>query len=383
MSEALSQRERLLRAVRWEPGDRVPLLPPIPYHPLQWEDHPPQGGWQTEDNFLQVLELVRRHCALLSGARHVGGLFDRRFFLVPREYIEVVSRETLDGHTTVTTVVHTPQGDLRTVDEHDAGVATGWYTEPLLKSEEDVEKLLSVPYHFEPPDLTKVHEDERRLGDRGLQQIGVSTPLVSISRMFHFDQFLEWCASKPSIILHLMDVLTERIRERLEYCLAQDAGPVYWFGGSEQATPPMMSPEYYDTFVVPYDGPLMQMVREAGKLVHVHCHGKVNQCFEKIMDMGAHMLDPLEPPPDGDLPLAEAKARARGRMALIGNIEFRHLEFATPQQIEDLVRRALCEGPKEGLILGCSATAIATVTDRYRDNAIRYIEAGLEYGTME
>ena len=383
MPQPLTQQERLLRAVRWERGDRVPLLPPIPWHPLQWEDHPPQSGWQTEDNYLQVLELVQEHCAHLVGARAGYGLFDRRFFLVPPEHIEVVSHETHNGHTTVTTVVHTPLGDLRTVDEHDANIATGWYTEPLLKTKDDVAKLLSVPYRFHPPDLSPLHEDERRLGDRGLQQISVSTPLVSISRLFHFDQFLEWCAAERDTILHLMDVLTERIRRSLQYCLDQGVGPVYWFGGSEQATPPMMSPEYYDTFVVPYDGPLMQMVRDAGKLVHVHCHGKVNGCFEKIMGMGAHLLDPLEPPPDGDLPLAEAKERARGRLALIGNLEFRHLEFATPQEIEEMVRRAICEGPPEGLILGCSATPITTVTDRYRDNAIRYIEAGLEYGVMQ
>jgi hypothetical protein len=64
----------------------------------------------------------------------------------------------------------------------------------------------------------------------------------------------------------------------------------------------------------------------------------------------------------------------------MGNIEFVDLEFATPGQIEEKVKRALCEGGLQHTILYPSATAISRLSDAHRDNAIRYIEAGVKYG---
>ncbi|MFQ6097020.1 MAG: hypothetical protein ACE5O2_04775, partial [Armatimonadota bacterium] len=55
--------------------------------------------------------------------------------------------------------------------------------------------------------------------------------------------------------------------------------------------------------------------------------------------------------------------------------------FATPDEIEVLVKPAICDGGKEGMFLYPTATPITSISDRYRDNAIRYIEAGLRYGS--
>jgi uroporphyrinogen-III decarboxylase len=143
-----------------------------------------------------------------------------------------------------------------------------------------------------------------------------------------------------------------------------------------------MSPRLYDDLVVRYDQPLIALVHEYGKIAHVHCHGKVREALDKIIAMGADLLDPVEPPPDGDIEFWEAKEKARGKTVLIGNIEFRHLEFATPAEIDAQVREAIQRGGKKGMILGVSATAITSISDRYRDNAIQYIESGLRYGTL-
>jgi hypothetical protein len=60
----------------------------------------------------------------------------------------------------------------------------------------------------------------------------------------------------------------------------------------------------------------------------------------------------------------------------------RHLEFASPAEIDEQVHEAIERGGKEGMILGLSATAITSISDRYRDNAIQYIESGLRYGEL-
>ncbi len=383
MNDSLSSAERLTRAINWQPVDRVPIFPPIPWDPRNWPPREPYGDWRDEDNYLELAELCARHCDVIVGTAALGPMFDRRFMLIPREFIGLESRHVDDGRVVVRHRVRTPAGDLRTTEVRHPGVATTWYPEPLLKDERDVSRILSVPYRFEPPDLQRFHADRSRLGHRALIQIGISTPLVSTGRMFEFGHFLEWCCSRRALIEKLIATHAERIHERLRWLLDNGVGPVYWFGGSEQATPPMMSPDLYDDLVVRYDRPLIQLVRKHGCYAHVHCHGKVNGVLERVMEMGAHLFDPCEPPPDGDLDFADAKRRAHGRMVLMGNIEFRHLEAAAPEDIERMVADAIGRGGKQGMMLYPSATPITTISDRYRHNAARYIEAGLAYGASD
>ena len=381
-SETLSSRERILRTLRGEPTDRVPIAPPIPWN--IWDDIEGRKaqGWQAEDNFQQVMELVRKHCDETIRSRALGTVGDRSQLHCPGKHSEIVSTERSDGRTTITRVLHTPKGDLRTVIAMDAGVSTAWVVEPLVKDLDDVERILSVPFDWVKPDMVAFRREVAQIGERAVMEIGISTPMVCVSHVMHFDTFLAWTVAERPTIERLIDTVFERIHDKLEYVLERGAGALFWIGGSEQATPPMMSPRLYDDLVVKYDGRLIELIHKHGQYAHVHCHGKVATILDRLLAMGVDALDPVEPPPDGDIDLAEAKRRAAGRITLMGNIEFRHLEFATPHEIDVMVRRAICEGPKDHMILYPSATAISRLSDRYRDNAIQYIESGLKYGAM-
>jgi hypothetical protein len=318
----------------------------------------------------------------MAPCRVLGTVGDRSQFHCPGKYSKILSTQRSDGRTTTTRVLHTPKGDLRTVTAMDAGVHTVWTVEPLVKDLDDVERILSVPFDWQKPDMEAFRREVAQLGDRGVMEIGISTPMVCVSHILSFETFLCWTAAERPTIERLIRTVFERIYEKLKYILEHGAGPIFWIGGSEQATPPMMSPKFYDGFVVKYDGQLIDLIHKHGQYAHVHCHGKVARIFDRLLEMGVDMLDPVEPPPDGDIEIGEAKRRAAGRMTLMGNIEFRHLEFATPQEIDEMVRRAICDGPKDHLILFPSATAISRISDRYRDNAIQYIESGLKYGAF-
>jgi uroporphyrinogen-III decarboxylase len=143
-----------------------------------------------------------------------------------------------------------------------------------------------------------------------------------------------------------------------------------------------MSPRLFDALVARYDGPLFDLVHEHDCYVHVHCHGRIAGVLDRWADLGADLLDPVEPPPQGDIEMGEAKRQVDAQITLMGNIEFRDLEFATPDEIEEKVRRAIEDGGKKHTILYPSARGITEVSEQYRDNAIRYIEAGLKYGKM-
>ncbi len=131
MNNKLSSRERILRTVRGEDMDRVPIFPPIPWNP--WMEIEPQSaaGWDADPNYREVAKLVVEHCDCTCRSRVLGGMFDRRFLLIPREHISVVSREVIGDRTVVTYRVTTPKGDLRSVEETVRGIRTTYYTEPL------------------------------------------------------------------------------------------------------------------------------------------------------------------------------------------------------------------------------------------------------------
>jgi hypothetical protein len=371
----MTHRERLLRSARGEPVDRVPISPPIGFDPIAWDERG-EACRPSDPLWTEVARLCAERCDCLVPLPAVGPLFDRRFLLTPARYIERLPDEREAGWIIQRHVVHTPRGDLTTTDKQQPGSGTSWYTEPLVKTVEDAKALLSIPYEFVSPDLSPALQHMEQVGERALTEVHVSTPLVSVSRLMHFDQFLLWCASEPALIHRLMSTMADRVRLGLEYVLAAGLGPCFWMGGSEQATPPMMGPRMYDDFVVRYDAPLMDLIHQHGGLVHVHCHGKVRGVLDRLVAMGVDLLDPVEPPPDGDVTMAEARALTKGKITLLGNIEFRELEFASPSRIRELVRTAVREAG-DRMILYPSATPIERLTPRYRDNALAYIEEAL------
>jgi len=370
----------MLKTMRGESVDRIPIGSPISWSPLAPKNGRGQTIWDNDPNYQAVLTLVEEHCDSFINVGHVG--FDRGHLQISRKHIRGESVREGD-RVKMTTRIDTPKGELRRVAEREDGVSTVWITEPLLKDKADVERILSVPYEFEEPNYEQFFAERERLGDRGLAQVGVSVPLVSISHMFHFDQFLLWCAAEHATIKRLMDTLFERTHERLERVLEQGVGPAFWFGGSEQATPPMMSPLLYDELSIGYDRKLFDLVHMHDGIVHVHCHGKISGVLDKLAEAGVNFLDPVEPPPQGDITMEEAKMRADGKIVLMGNVEFCDLEFDTREQIDRKVHDAIVPGGKRHMLLYPSATPITPLTDKYRENAIQFIESGLKYGRME
>ena len=376
----LTHRDRILRTLKGEHVDRIPIGSPIPWSPLPPRDGAQPARAKDDPNYRAVLELVEAHCD--SFARGGGIGFDRGSLQIPRKHM--TSRSVREGRRVKsTTVIDTPKGKLRRVAEREDGIQTAWITEPLLKDKADAERILSVPYEFEEPNYGAFFEDRERLGDRGVMEVGVSVPLVSVSHMFHFDQFLLWCAAEYDMIKRLIETAFERACDRLERVLKEGVGPSFWLGGSEQATPPMMSPRLYDEFSIGYDRRLFDLIHQHDGIVHVHCHGKVSGILDKLVEAGVDFLDPVEPPPQGDITMEEAKKTVDGRIVLMGNIEFCDLEFDTPEQIDKKVHDAIVPGGKKHMLLYPSATPITALTDAYRDNAIQFIESGLKYGAMD
>ena len=381
------------------PVDRVPIFAPITWNPLSPE--PEKDDWKASENYQRLVKAAQNTCDFYAqieiperdsfwgtsskyGMHGIPeGIFDRRFFLTPPDYVEFIGTKTFKGAEQNTYLVHTPQGVLRTIEAVQPGEDTVWEVEPLVKDPSDVEKLLSIPYRFNPPDLSDYFSQRDRLGENGITVCFITTPLVMVSRLTGFQRFLEWTLIEGKLIEKMIAIVQERLAERLDFILQHGAGPVMRFGGSEQATPPMLSGKSFDRFILGYERPLWDQVRRAGQIVWVHCHGRVQTVIDKYIDSGVQLLDPVEPPPQGDIEIAEAKERARrGPLTLIGNIEWSDLENCQPDEIEAKVMRAILDGGKQNFILGCSSEVLSSPGDNLTENILRFIEAGQVYGSF-
>jgi len=390
-----ASRHRVCAAYRGDKADRVPILPPIPWSPAGDIDADPPSDWRGEQGFIEVARLVQQHCDFRGGFNTVAcprvwePVSYQRFGEAPAEFVEELPPEKIGPERTqYTSLLHTPKGDLKYVYYKDEGIFTNWDMHKPIQCREDVEKMLSVPYKFEPPDPSEYEpfrENRAQMGRHAVGGSGVNSMVAMLCGMMSFEQLLEWVMTEPGLLKDLGAMWLERAGGKVDFLLSQGVGPFWGFNGVERASPPMMGPKQWEELVVPYDGEIMRRIKAADpdNLIHVHCHGKVGTLLDSFMEMGVDSIDPVEPPPQGDIEFVEAKKRANGRLTLLGNMEFLAMETETPDQIEERVRSAIEDGGKEHTILCCSAGPHERPTDAFLANATRYIEAGLKYGRMD
>ena len=109
---------------------------------------------------------------------------------------------------------------------------------------------------------------------------------------------------------------------------------------------------------------------------------RVSRFLERFAAIGMDGLNVLEPPPLGDVDLADAKARVGNQFCLIGNIQYDDLARGSPGEVERLVAEAIAAGgPGGGFILSpCAYPYERPLPRKASDNLIHYLMKGREYG---
>jgi len=383
---------RICGTYRRKKVDRVPILPPISWAPHADIDSAEFGDWRDEERFRKVAELVRNHCDLEPPHNKVGvpRVFEpqsyQRFLEAPQEYVEVLPPEKVsDIRTRHVTILHTPKGDLKWMYEEDEGIFTRWDRHKPVQCVEDVEKLLSVPYKFSPPDppeLEPFRKHRAEMKANAVSGAGVNSMVAMLCGIMPYELMLEWIMTEPELVKTLADTWLGRTGEKVGWLVSQGVGPFWHFNGVERAAPPMMGPKQWDEWVVRYDGEIMRGIKSTDPeaKIHVHCHGKVRTLLDSLVEMGVDSIDPVEPPPQGDVDIAEVTKAYDEKLVFRGNIEFLDMETRQPDEIEELVRTAIEDSGKKNVMLKPSACPHERPSNLLLANVERYIEAGLKYG---
>ena len=363
----LTGRERIMRLFKGQDVDR----PSLKLWALD------KGQKMIHEDYRPVYEAGLKYTDLFGGG---SSPFD---FVVGADHGRYVrERRRLDDEwDEVVVTLRTDHGDLREVNRVSRVGKPGYTMEHFVKCDEDLEKLLAVPYKPYPMDLSRFIENDAAMGDAGIVMFGLGHSAYQVYCLMGSEHMAMMRVESPELLAHAVSSYSDRLMAHVK--AAVDAGLrgrrdlVFGWVGPELFLPPLMSPADFDEYVFKHDARLIDLIHDAGGYAWVHCHGRVKDFIDRFARMGVDMLNPIEPPPMGDVSLREAFQIADGRMALEGNIQIGDIITGSDELIRSLVDRAIDEAG-ERFVLGLT-TGYMEVPEP-PEAMIRNLLLYLEYG---
>lgn len=368
----MTPRDRLLAALRRQQPDRVPVTM-YEYGPLL-EDWP-----HREPSYAPLLALERQFGDnLMFWPKGFGVLLD------PAQVRDSTTTGA-DGSVTTTTEIDTPRGLLRGVWRRDPGLMTGWQIEPLIKTDADIDRVLALPDPPVPFDAEAWRQTAARVGTQGLLCLNPGDALGHVVGLFDFQDFVRRCYRDDGPIRALLDRAQALLVHGMRTigAVVKDTPVRLW--GPEYCGAPLMNPrKYFPRYVVELDHALTEVIHATGNFSVIHCHGKLRDLLDMLLEIGADALEPLETLPlaTADVTLVELKARLGHRMCLMGGIQARTLECGSAEDMRAEVRAAVRDAAAGGgfVLLPTSAPFMLPLTPQCLENARALYAAAHEYG---
>ncbi|MHB0875810.1 MAG: uroporphyrinogen decarboxylase family protein [Anaerolineae bacterium] len=367
----MTSEERQLTALRGGQPDRVPVTVWLNPYVSRWASGIREGIDPEAAGYAEVLEAARRYADAEYDWSFPAGFFYSAW--------DVHATSERVGSERVRHSIRTPRGPLTCVvqDRSGGGTEKHW-----IESIEDAKRLLSIPYERVRPPLDGFHATRAASQGRYLSKVTLNDPACTVGLIDPMTCAF-WTKDERPLLKEMLDIAFERICDSLDYLLSNSVGPLYYFNGPEYALPPLMSPDDFEEFVVEYDTKLIARIHAHGQLTQVHSHGRVNRFLESFAHTRTDSLNVLEPPPLGDVVLADAKRRVGGAMCLVGNVQYDDVAAASEAQVDELVHECIEQGaPGGGFILAlCAAPYEVPLPAKTARNLMRYMQAGREYGS--
>jgi len=338
--------------------------------------HPYTDNAHVRDS--SYADMLRQIEATAGVAAKAGGAGEGVALSRPVEGVVESASERTDDEVITTTVIHTPEGDLTSITRspHDQPARMSKH---LVESDEDLDKYMSLPY--EPPvfDVSGARGLCEAVGDRGLVFMGIPETTERVAPLFHYEDFCARTLVDLPSLKRVCDWTFERCMENTRLLVRACAGMdcVFHAIGPEYCTPPMVAPSVFAQLVTPYLRKQVEAVHEAGMLLCVHCHGRVREVLAEMLKAEVDLLEPIEPPPQGDITLKELLDQGSGRMCLMGYVQDQ--DFYTAHSgyftnwVEEIAR--LVDGGT-GYIMTPTCTPFdLPCTDTYKRNYLEWLRA--------
>jgi hypothetical protein len=261
---------------------------------------------------------------------------------------------------TVRYTITTPRKPLTTVlqsNEH-----TTWVAERLVKEKGDID--LIAEYGVAPIcDRERVNREAEAYGETGLLRGHIATFEIygqpgcwqDASCLFGIEGLIFATVDDPEWVHAFLSILLERKRTYVRSLKGVKYDLIEHGGGDASST--VISPKIFDTFVAPYDGPLIEVAHDAGQKIVYHTCGGMMPILERLAAMGPDAMETFTPAGmGGDTVLASAKKRIGEKVCMIGGFDqFHYFQGCTPGETREAVRRCFADaGGGGGYILSPS-----------------------------
>lgn len=375
----MTSRERMLALLKGQPTDRIgiQIRGVCPWH----------EPWcrAKHASFAPLIEAVRAHGDWQAMHGFDSGFCSSSAPLSMRTTVQdVPDHPDVEHHVTV---IDGPRGPLRQVVARSRVGHPPMTVEHYCKTPDDAENVLALPYAPLAPDVTPFLELDRHIGPRGLVLVIIgSDPIGEVHGLLGTETLAFWSREQRPLLHRLMAEFLRRLLDIIKsFDRARLASKMpLWIGhtGAEIVVPPLHSPADFRDFVVRYDTPLHQAIHAIGGLVHVHCHGSISKLLEDFADMGVDELHPVEAPPLGDTPLAEAKRRIGHRLTIEGNVEISRVLDEQSAAFRRRIEQTVADGKPGGRFAICPTASPYPVelSPRAVTNYLTLIDVAREQG---
>ena len=338
----MTRRERLMATLRGDPVDR----PAVSFYEIGGVAVDPSNAdafniysdptWRPLLDLAEAeTDLIRMRSAALAPAP--GN---------PRDAFFRTETYTEDGSRFTRTTLTVGGRRMTSLARRDPDVDTVWTVEHLLKDADDVAAYLELPDEVFAlrPDVSAMRAAEEAVGDRGIVMVDTGDPICEAASLLSLADYTVIAFTEGRLFHRLLEKAARPLQERTAKVAAAFPGHLWRICGPEYATEPYLPPHLFEEYVVRYTGPMVETIRAYGGFARLHCHGRIRSALPHFAAMGVDATDPIEPPPQGDVELADVRREFGREMVLFGNLEVSDIENLEPGAFEKVVAKALRDG---------------------------------------
>jgi hypothetical protein len=371
----MNGRERVACAMSRRRPDRVPVFCQLALgHYFLHAGLPPHRIWFTSEGFAEALVRLQRRYGfdgiLVNLPGRPPGLLSQVARVQARPEGETLYWR--NGETTFVPVDDNPQhrgaggadvcrADFAALDpdrleglDELTGYTWNTYHVPRIEGKAARGMLEEVPdYFLRTIDLVKT-------AVRGEVSVHgeVFSPFTHFTELLGYAAAMEALATDAGKVRALLDRLTAasvawaeaQARRGVDAVLVSSA-----FAGAG-----FISRRMYLEFVAPYERRLNRAIRAAGVPAYTHTCGRIGDRLDLLAGTETCGLDTLDPPPLGDVELAQAKARVGGQVFIKGNMNaVALLDYRTPEEVEAEGAACLRAGAPGGGYILSTACSVA------------------------
>ena len=380
--DAMTSKERLRAALRFQPVDRVPVAPDCSNMiPAKLTGRPFWEVYLDTEPGREETDSSRMWKASVAAARHYGYDLLRGLNAIEGDATDVTyEREILEkteDYWRIQDTTHTPHGDLTLITRYNRDKSP-WIEKPLVTDPEgEVDALLDSlpdPSTFR---LAKWYaQSQHEVGDDGFEFGGTPVPLAwwLYSRRDLSHSVLDFF-DRTELVERAMAAYGEWALEFVDAQCRLQQPELLLFGGSVSSMS-VSSPTLYRRYGYPWLKKACDLARGYGVPTIVHMCGKSRAALDMLVDAGLTALEPLERPPGGDVTLAEVR-KWYPDVVLKGNVNtFETLARGTPEDVLAEATQCIRDAGPLGFILATGDQVSSATPD---ENIRALVQAAVDY----